>query len=233
MEATRLPSREADVAPAPDPTGGRAAGWTPADPGPLGLAAFATTTFALSMINANLVSAGALPMVAVIALAYGGIAQLVAGIWEFRTGNTFGAVAFCSYGTFWISFYFLVNVGLPAIPKTEVFSALGLYLWTWGIFTAYMFIASLRTTGAVALVFLLLAITFIILGIGNSALAGRHRCHQQHGQARRLRRPRHGNRGLVRVVRGGHQLDFRSGSGAGLPAQPRRRVVPLTSLGYN
>jgi uncharacterized protein len=171
MEATRLPSREADVAPAPDPTGGRA-GWAPADQGPLGLAAFATTTFALSMINANLVSAGALPMVAVIALAYGGIAQLVAGIWEFRTGNTFGAVAFCSYGTFWISFYFLVNVGLPAIPKTEVFSALGLYLWTWGIFTIYMFIASLRTTGAVALVFLLLAITLIILGIGNSALAG-------------------------------------------------------------
>jgi uncharacterized protein len=172
MEATRLPSREADVAPAPDPTGGRAAGWIPADPGPLGLAGFATTTFALSMVNANLVSAGALPMVAVIALAYGGIAQLVAGIWEFRTGNTFGAVAFCSYGTFWISFYFLVNVGLPAIPKTEVFSSLGLYLWAWGIFTVYMFIASLRTTGAVALVFLLLAITFIILGIGNSALAG-------------------------------------------------------------
>ncbi|MDQ2895446.1 MAG: acetate uptake transporter [Actinomycetota bacterium] len=172
MEASRLPPREADVAPAPDPTGGRLAGWTPADPGPLGLAAFATTTFALSMINANLVGSGALPMVAALALAYGGIAQLVAGLWEFRTGNTFGAVAFCSFGAFWISFYFLVNVGLPGIPKTEVFSALGLYLWAWGIFTAYMFVASLRTTGAVALVFLLLAITFIVLGIGNSALAG-------------------------------------------------------------
>ena len=55
---------------------------------------------------------------------------------------------------------------------TEVFSGLGLYLWMWGIFTAYMFIASLRTSGAVALVFLLLAITYIVLGIGNSALAG-------------------------------------------------------------
>src|ERR1700738_1501003 len=119
MEATRLPPREADVAPAPDPAGGRLAGWTPADPGPLGLAGFATTTFALSLINANLVSAGALPMAAVLALAYGGLAQLIAGIWEFRTGNTFGAVAFCSYGTFWISFYFLVNVGLPAVPKAE------------------------------------------------------------------------------------------------------------------
>ncbi len=165
-------AREADFAPAADPTGGRGAGWTPAEPAPLGLAGFATTTFALSMINANLVSATALPMVAVIALAYGGLAQLLAGMWEFRTGNTFGAVAFTSYGAFWISFYFLVNVGIPGIAKTEVPSALGLYLWTWGIFTAYMFVASLRTTGAIALVFLLLTITFIVLGIGNSALAG-------------------------------------------------------------
>jgi uncharacterized protein len=114
---------------------------------------------------------GLLPMVAALAIAYGGAAQLIAGIWEFRTGNTFGAVAFCSYGAFWISFFFIVqsvekNVG------SEVFSGLGLYLWMWGIFTTYMFIASLRTTGAIALVFLLLAITFILLGIGNSALAG-------------------------------------------------------------
>jgi hypothetical protein len=172
MEAGRLPPREADVAPAPDPTGGRSAGWIPAEPAPLGLAGFATTTFMLSLVNANLVSAGALPMVAVVALAYGGIAQFAAGLWEFRTGNTFGAVAFCSYGAFWISFYFLVNVGLPGTPKGAVASSLGLYLWTWAIFTAYMFIASLRTTGAIALVFLLLTITFIFLGIGNSALSG-------------------------------------------------------------
>jgi uncharacterized protein len=168
MEASRTP-READVAPAPDPTGGRTAGWTPADPGPLGLAAFAGTTFVLSMMNANLVNFGkALPVVLGLALAYGGIGQLLAGIWEFRTGNTFGAVAFCSYGGFWISFYFLVQVQLKNIAPTEVNSALGLYLWMWGIFTAYMFIASLKTTGAVALVFLLLAITFIVLGIGNA-----------------------------------------------------------------
>jgi uncharacterized protein len=177
MEAANLPSREADVAPAPDPTGGRAAGWTPADPGPLGLAAFAGTTFVLSLINAGLVGSqkvpggGLLPMVAALALAYGGAAQLLAGIWEFRTGNTFGAVAFCSYGAFWISFFFIVQSVGKNTPA-EVFSGLGLYLWMWGIFTAYMFIASLRTTGAVALVFLLLAITYIVLGIGNSALAG-------------------------------------------------------------
>jgi uncharacterized protein len=177
VEAGRLPPREADVAPAPDPTGGRSAGWTPADPGPLGLAAFAGTTFVLSMVNSGLVGThnvpggGLLPLVAGLALAYGGAAQLLAGIWEFRTGNTFGAVAFSSYGAFWISFYFIVQ-SVAKNTGTEVFSGLGLYLWMWGIFTTYMFIASLRTTGAVALVFLLLAITFIILGIGNSALAG-------------------------------------------------------------
>jgi uncharacterized protein len=178
MEASRPgvpgpggPAREADVAPAPDPTGGRSAGvWTPADPGPLGLAAFAGTTFVLSMINAKLV-AGPLtdvPVVLGLALAYGGIAQFVAGIWEFRTGNTFGAVAFCSFGAFWISFYILVRTGIPLLPKAHTGSAIGLYLWMWAIFTSYMFIASLRTTGAIALVFLLLAATFILLGAGNS-----------------------------------------------------------------
>jgi succinate-acetate transporter protein len=179
MEAANIGGREADVAPAAEPMAGRAMGWTPADPGPLGLAAFAGTTFMLSLINAGLVGTqklpggGLLPMVAALALAYGGVAQFLAGIWEFRTGNTFGAVAFCSYGAFWISFYFIVqSVGSNA--PTEVFSGLGLYLWMWGIFTAYMFVASLRTTAAVAAVFLLLAITFFILGIGNSALAGTH-----------------------------------------------------------
>ena len=186
MEAARVPGpggvgpREADLAPAPDPTGGRAAHvWAPADPGPLGLAGFALSTFMLSMINTGLIGThlapigGLAPMVAGLVVAYGGIAQLVAGIWEFRTGNTFGAVAFCSYGAFWISFFFIVQSVGKNVP-TEVFSGLGLYLWMWGIFTTYMFFASLRTTGAIALVFLLLAVTFIILGIGNSALAGTH-----------------------------------------------------------
>ena len=182
MEAANIGAREADVAPAADPTGGRMAGWTPADPGPLGLAAFAGTTFMLSMINAGLVGngtlvgGGLLPMIAGLALAYGGIAQLVAGLWEFRTGNTFGAVAFCSYGAFWISFFLIVQLGVPGVVAAkasgEIFSGLSLYLYTWAIFTAYMFIASLRTTGAVALVFLLLTITFLVLGIGNASLVG-------------------------------------------------------------
>ncbi len=79
-----------------------------ADPGPLGLAGFAMTTFVLSMFNSNLVDGkGGLPVVLGLALAYGGIVQLLAGMWEFRTGNTFGAVAFCSFGAFWISFWAL------------------------------------------------------------------------------------------------------------------------------
>jgi len=165
MESARIPQSQAT-----EPTRGERAlsGWTPADPGPLGLAAFAMTTFVLSMFNAKLVSSGGEPVVLGLALAYGGIAQLLAGMWEFRTGNTFGAVAFSSYGAFWISFWALVVFYVPKIPAADAGHAIGLYLWAWGIFTTYMFVASLRTTGAVALVFFLLAITYILLAAGNS-----------------------------------------------------------------
>jgi len=151
-----------------EPAESNRGGWKPADPGPLGLAGFALTTFILSMFNAGLVSKAGEPVVLGVALAYGGIAQLVAGIWEFRTGNTFGAVAFCSYGAFWISFWALLTFFAPTIPAEHVGAAVGLYLISWGIFTAYMFVASLRTTAAIALVFILLTITFLLLGIGNS-----------------------------------------------------------------
>jgi hypothetical protein len=155
-----LPKRE--------PAAERGAAWAPADPGPLGLAGFALTTFVLSMFNAGLVSKSAEPVVLGVALAYGGLAQVLAGMWEFRTGNTFGAVAFTSFGAFWISFWALVTFFVKDIPTAEVGAALGLYLISWGIFTAYMFVASLRTTAAIALVFVLLAATFFLLGIGNA-----------------------------------------------------------------
>src|SRR3954464_7669527 len=139
-----------------------------ADPGPLGLAAFALTTFVLSMFNAELVGAGGEPIVFGLALAYGGLAQLLASMWEFRTGNTFGAVAFTSYGAFWLSFWAFVQFFEKDVPKADTGHAVGLFLIAWGIFTAYMFIASLRTTAAIATVFFLLAATFFILGIGNA-----------------------------------------------------------------
>ncbi len=141
------------------------AGWRPADPGPLGLAAFAMTTFVLSMFESNLVSAKGVPVVLGLALAYGGIVQLIAGIWEFRNGNTFGAVAFCSFGAFWISFWALQVFYAKQIGGNAG-HALGVYLWAWAIFTTYMAVAALRVSGAVLLVFVLLSATFILLAIG-------------------------------------------------------------------
>jgi succinate-acetate transporter protein len=147
-----------------DPTAG---GFKVADPGPLGLAAFALTTFVLSMFNSGILDARGEPVVLGLALAYGGFAQLLAGMWEFRTGNTFGAVAFTSYGAFWLSFFAFVQFFEKDVPDAVAAQAVGVYLVAWGFFTAYMFIASLRTTGAIATVFFLLATTFILLGIGD------------------------------------------------------------------
>src|SRR6185503_7387669 len=147
-------------------TGAAAATPTIANPGPLGLAAFALTTFVLSMFNAGLVSSAGEPIVFGLAFAYGGFAQLLAGMWEFRTGNTFGATAFTSFGAFWISFFVLVQFLEPKIPAADAGNAIGLYLIAWGIFTFYMTIASLRTTAAISTVFVLLTATFIVLGIG-------------------------------------------------------------------
>jgi succinate-acetate transporter protein len=144
---------------------GQATAWKPADPGPLGLAGFAMTTFVLSMFNSNLVNAKGLPVVLGLALAYGGIVQLIAGVWEFRTGNTFGAVAFCSYGAFWLSFWAL-NVFYAKDVEGNAGHAVGVYLWAWAIFTAYMTVAALRVSGAVLLVFALLTATFILLAVG-------------------------------------------------------------------
>jgi uncharacterized protein len=138
------------------------------DPAPLGLAAFALTTFVLSFFNAGLVSDKGVPVVLGLALAYGGIAQVLAGMWEFRNNNTFGATAFTSFGAFWISFFVLEQFHASKIPATHLGASVGLYLIAWGIFTAYMWIASFRVSLAVNIVFLLLAVTFILLGIGNA-----------------------------------------------------------------
>jgi hypothetical protein len=134
----------------------------------LGLAAFALTTFVLSFFNAGLVSDKGVPVVLGLALAYGGLAQLLAGMWEFRNNNTFGATAFTSYGAFWISFFVLQQFHESKIPANHLGAAVGLYLIAWGIFTSYMWIASFRVSVAVNIVFLLLAATFIVLGIGQA-----------------------------------------------------------------
>jgi uncharacterized protein len=105
-----------------------------------------------------------------LAQAYGGIAQLLAGMWEFTKGNTFGAVAFSSFGAFWLSFWYLnARTDLTKATAGDVNHGVGVYLLAWAIFTGYMLIASLRTTGTVAAVFLLLFLTFIFLAVGKFA----------------------------------------------------------------
>jgi uncharacterized protein len=138
-----------------------------ADPAPLGLSAFALTTFLLSLVNARLISTATEPIVLGVALAYGGVAQVLAGMWEFRKGNVFGATAFTSYGAFWISFWAFVSFYSREIPTPQDRStAVGWYLIAWGIFTVVMWIASLRTTAVLALLFALLLTTFFLLGFG-------------------------------------------------------------------
>ena len=154
----------------PTPSPSRAAstwGSSIADPGPLGLAGFAGTTFFLSVVNTNMLGTTVQGTVLGLALFYGGLAQLLAGMWEFTKGNTFGALAFSSFGAFWMSFWYLINHVVPAELAAKASAPdIGLYLLVWSIFTAYMTVAALRTTGAVLAVFVLLTLTFIALTIG-------------------------------------------------------------------
>src|SRR3954463_10479617 len=121
--------REAATTPA-----SQSGGWAPADPVPLGLAAFALTTFVLSMFNSGLMNADKGEAIVLgLALAYGGLAQLLAGMWEFRTGNTFGATAFVSFGAFWLSFWAFIALYESKVPAGEVAAAVGLYLIAWGV----------------------------------------------------------------------------------------------------
>ncbi len=139
--------------------------YSTADPAPLGLAAFAMTTFALSLGNANIWGPGADAAIA-LALVYGGAVQLFAGMWEFVRKNTFGALAFSSYGAFWIAYYVFVKFVAGGIPAADAPQAVGVFLLGWTIFTFYMVLPSLRVSAAVAAVFILLTITFVLLTIG-------------------------------------------------------------------
>jgi len=142
-----------------------------ANPGPLGLCGFALTTFVLSSINAGLIpGADAAKMVIGLAFFYGGLAQLLAGMWEFRTGNTFGATAFSSYGAFWLAVGISVQQNLIPSP-----TAFGYFLLGWTIFTGLMFLGTLRSNIALMSVLGLLFITFLLLTIGE--LAGNNASH--------------------------------------------------------
>lgn len=164
-------ARTEDVPPVP------AATPPAADPAPLGLAGFALTTTLLSALNAGLITTNALTFVGM-ALFYGGLGQFMAGMWEFRNRNTFGATAFSSYGAFWmgLGILFVFDTLGHLAPAAAFFGGEGAvwFLFLWTVFTAYMWIASLRTNGATMVVFLLLALTFLALWLGalNGSAAG-------------------------------------------------------------
>ena len=112
-------------------------------------------TFLLSLFNAKIVKNESLEAVVLpLALFYGGLAQLLAGMWEFKKANTFGATAFASFGAFWLAFAAYVKFVVPGLPTADAHTATGLFLLVFAIFTTYMFVASLRVSGAVALVFI-------------------------------------------------------------------------------
>lgn len=141
-----------------------------ANPAPLGLCAFALTTFVLSSNNAGWFPAGAANIIVAPALFYGGLAQMLAGMWEFKSGNTFGATAFTSYGAFWLAVAAIYVPGsgiADALVKANALHpAVGFFLLGWTIFTALMFLGTLRSNVALMVVFALLLIAFILLTIG-------------------------------------------------------------------
>jgi succinate-acetate transporter protein len=139
-----------------------------ANPAPLGLGAFALTTFILSAHNA--MGGGTVPLLAMFGYAafYGGLAQFLAGMWEFRTGNTFGATAFSTYGAFWMGLAAFVALILAGkVAAKDVTPSLAWILLAFAIFNTYMLAWSARINVAVFLVFLTLEITEILLFLGN------------------------------------------------------------------
>jgi succinate-acetate transporter protein len=138
---------------------------TTANPGPLGLIAFGMTTVLLNLHNAGVFELGS--MILAMGIFYGGIAQIIAGIMEWKKGNTFGTVAFTSYGLFWLTL-----VGLLVMPEIgwgagNSTAAMASYLFIWGIFTLVMFFGTLKISKTLQFVFLSLAILFFLLGIGD------------------------------------------------------------------
>jgi succinate-acetate transporter protein len=140
---------------------------TVADPAPLGLGAFALTTFVLSAANAGWIPKGGETVVVGLASAYGGLAQFCAGMWEFRRNNTFGATAFTSFGAFWMAFAMLITFNVGKIPPAALPMALGIFLLAWAIFTGYMTVAATALSRPVLTVFILLTITYLVLAIGS------------------------------------------------------------------
>jgi succinate-acetate transporter protein len=137
-----------------------------ANPAALGLIAFGMTTVLLNLSNAGYFALGS--MILAMGIFYGGLAQVIAGIMEWKKNNTFGMTAFLSFGFFWLTLVTLLvlpKLGLAAAPSA---SAMAAYFVMWGLFTLVMFIGSLKTTRALQVVLGLLTVLFFLLAIGET-----------------------------------------------------------------
>jgi succinate-acetate transporter protein len=137
-----------------------------ANPAPLGLMGFGMTTVLLNLHNAGLFPLGT--MILAMGIFYGGLAQVFAGIMEWKKGNTFGTTAFTSYGMFWLSLVALVVMPMIGWGNPPESSAMASYLFMWGLFTAVMFVGTLKLNRALQFVFGSLALLFFLLALGDA-----------------------------------------------------------------
>jgi succinate-acetate transporter protein len=138
---------------------------TTANPAPLGLMGFGMTTVLLNLHNAGLYKLGA--MILGMGICYGGLAQIIAGIMEWKKNNTFGTTAFCSYGLFWLSLVFLSVAPKVGWADATEPRAMAAYLFMWGLFTLIMFLGTLKLNCALQVVFASLALLFFLLALGD------------------------------------------------------------------
>ena len=143
-----------------------------ANPAPLGLMGFGATTVLLNLHNANIISATSLGMIFAMGIFYGGLAQVIAGILEFRKGNTFGMTAFTSYGMFWIALVALLQFPNMGWADKVDNTSMGFFLAVWGLFTAFMFVATLKKNLALQVVFGTLTVLFFLLAIADFTGSG-------------------------------------------------------------
>jgi len=180
-ETGTVDARSPQEALGPYPSGIRPLG----NPGPLGLYGFASTTFILSMYNVSVRGITTPNAVVGMALFVGGLAQFVAGMWEFACANSFGATAFTMYGGFWMSFatLYIPGSGIAAAYTSDVEfgHAVGIYLMTWFIVTFLLFIASLRRNIGLIALFFFLTLTFLLLGISKFVTTSAEACGKAGG----------------------------------------------------
>ena len=144
---------------------------TTANPAPLGLMGFGLTTVLLNLHNAGLIAIGS--AVLAIGLLGGGLAQIVAGAMEWKKRNTFGTVAFTSYGFFWISLVLLIVMPRFGLADATDRSGMAAYLFVWGLFSVVMFVATLKMNRALMLVFFALTLLFFLLAIADATQSER------------------------------------------------------------